>query len=176
MFQNVDVRKHFWICQPIMGKRIDSLKVLRFLFPVPVVGSYAKDFYPLQRAKFAGGIFLQNDATWCDFLHGKLNKSSSLSLALFCRRKQKKSTAREKIWARLIGKSRKRGEVVVVICAICAGYGVCKSFSAKLFLSERNFWWTVPVFRHLNVDYTIFFTVILSDLIKLSLSFTKTKT
>ena len=28
-------------------------------FPVPVVGPSAKDFYPLQRAKFTGGIFLQ---------------------------------------------------------------------------------------------------------------------
>ena len=30
----------------------------RFSFPVPVVGPSAKDFYPLQRAKFTGGIFL----------------------------------------------------------------------------------------------------------------------
>ena len=27
--------------------------------------------------------------------------------------------------------------VVVVICTRCAGYGVCKSFFAKLFLSKR---------------------------------------
>ena len=39
--------------------RLDFLKVLRFSFPVPVVGSSAKDFYPPQRAKFTGGIFLQ---------------------------------------------------------------------------------------------------------------------
>ena len=38
---------------------LDFLKVLRFSFPVPVVGPSAKDFYPLQRAKFTGGIFLQ---------------------------------------------------------------------------------------------------------------------
>ena len=37
---------------------IDFLKVLRFSFPVPLVGPTAKDFYHLQRAKFAGGIFL----------------------------------------------------------------------------------------------------------------------
>ena len=34
------------------------LKVLRFSFPVPVVSPGAKDFYPLRRAKFTGGIFL----------------------------------------------------------------------------------------------------------------------
>ena len=31
---------------------IDFLKVLRFSFPVQVVGPSAKDFYPLHRAKF----------------------------------------------------------------------------------------------------------------------------
>ena len=36
----------------------DFLKVLRFSFPVPVVGPSAKDFYPLQHAKFTRGIFL----------------------------------------------------------------------------------------------------------------------
>ena len=43
---------------------------------------------------------------------------------------------------------------------------LCKVISFK-----KNFW-----VKHLNVDFAIFFTVILSDLIKLSLSFTKTKT
>ena len=37
---------------------LDFLKVLRFWFPVPVVGPTAKDFFPLQLAKFTGGIFL----------------------------------------------------------------------------------------------------------------------
>ena len=45
-----------------LGARVDFLKVLRFSFPVPVVGPCAKDFYPLQRAKFTGGIFLPFDA------------------------------------------------------------------------------------------------------------------
>ena len=45
-----------------LGAWIDFLKVLRFSFPVPVVGPCAKDFYPLQRAKFTGGIFLPFDA------------------------------------------------------------------------------------------------------------------
>ena len=35
---------------------LNMLKVLRFSFPVPIVGASAKDFYPLQRAKFTGGI------------------------------------------------------------------------------------------------------------------------
>ena len=37
---------------------LDFLKVLRFLFPVPVVGPSAKDFSHVQRTKFTGGIFL----------------------------------------------------------------------------------------------------------------------
>ena len=45
-----------------LGAWVDFLKVLRFSFPVPVVGPSAKDFYPLQRAKFTGGIFLPFDA------------------------------------------------------------------------------------------------------------------
>ena len=58
--------------------------------------------------------------------------------------------------------------VVVVICAGCAGYGMCKTFFAKLFLSTRISW-------HLNMDFKIFFNVILNDLNKLYLS-SKTKT
>ena len=50
----------------------------------------------------------QNDFTWCGFFC-RGNKSSSCSLARFCRRKHKKSTDRAsrswKIWARLVGKS-----------------------------------------------------------------------
>ena len=45
-----------------LGAWIDFLEVLRFSFPVPVVGPSTKDFYPLQRAKFTGGIFLPFDA------------------------------------------------------------------------------------------------------------------
>ena len=36
---------------------IEFLKVLRLSLPAPVVGPTAKDFYSLQRAKFAGVIF-----------------------------------------------------------------------------------------------------------------------
>ena len=64
--------------------------------------------------------------------------------------------------------------IVVIIWASCAGYGVCNSFFAKLFLSMRVFGELI-FFRHLNMDFTIFLKVILSDLSKLSLSF-KTKT
>ena len=61
--------------------------------------------------------------------------------------------------------------VVVVICASCAGYGrvfksllsICKVFSFK------------KIFPAPQYGFTIFLAVILSDLIKLSLTF-KTKT
>ena len=52
-----ETHKRFLI-QHNLGTTIDFLKVLGFSFPVPVVGPSAKDFYPLQRAKFTGGIFL----------------------------------------------------------------------------------------------------------------------
>ena len=45
--------------------------------------------------------------------------------------------------------------VVVVICASCAGYGVCKSFFAKLFLSKRIFGELI-VFRHFSMDLQSF--------------------
>ena len=59
--------------------------------------------------------------------------------------------------------------VVFVIYASCAGYGVCKSFFAKLLLTKRIFGELI-VFQHLNMDFTIFLNVILSNLSKLSLS------
>ena len=71
-------------------------------------------------------------------------------------------------------KGREVSVVVVVICASCTGYGVCKSFFAKLFLSKRIFR-LINSFPALQYGFTIFFNVILSDLSKLSLSF-KTKT
>ena len=64
--------------------------------------------------------------------------------------------------------------VVVVICASCAGYGVCKSFFASYFFQKELFG-ELTVFRYLNMDLTIFFNAILSDVTKLSLSL-KTKT
>ena len=42
-------------------------------------------------------------------------------------------------------------------------------------LVTKEFFGELIVFRHLNMDFTIFFNVILTDLSKLSLSF-KTKT
>ena len=60
--------------------------------------------------------------------------------------------------------------VLVVICARCAGDGECKSVFAKLFLSKRIFFRELIVFRHLNMDFVIFFNVILSDLSILSVS------
>ena len=60
--------------------------------------------------------------------------------------------------------------VVVVICASCAGYGMCRSFFAKLFLSKLIFGELI-VFRYLNMDFLIFLRVNLSALSELSLSF-----
>jgi len=60
--------------------------------------------------------------------------------------------------------------VVVVTCASCGSYGVCKSLFAVLFLSKKVFGYVI-VFGHLNMDSTIFLNVILRDLSKLSLSF-----
>ena len=51
----------------------------------------------------------------------------------------------------------------------CANHSLQSCFFQKEFFGELKF------LRHLNMDFKIFFTVILSDLIKLSLSF-KTKT
>ena len=45
--------------------------------------------------------------------------------------------------------------VVVIISTSCAGYGMCRSFAA-LFISKIIFGELI-VFRHLNMDFTIFF-------------------
>ena len=42
----------------LLGRKRYFLKVLHFSFLVPVVDPSAKDFYPLQCAKFTGGNFL----------------------------------------------------------------------------------------------------------------------
>ena len=39
-----------------IGKALDFLKVVRLVFWSGVVGPGTNDFYPLQRAKFTGGI------------------------------------------------------------------------------------------------------------------------
>ena len=52
-------------------------------------------------------------------------------------------------------KGREVNVVVVVICASCAGYGVCKLFLTKLFLSKRIFGELI-VFRHFNMDLQYF--------------------
>ena len=65
--------------------------------------------------------------------------------------------------------------VVVVICASCTGYDVCKSLFAKFFFFQKEFFGESILFWHQNMDFEIFLTVILRDLVKLSLSF-KTKT
>ena len=66
--------------------------------------------------------------------------------------------------------------VVVVICASCAGYGLsCANHSLQSYFSQKEFFGELlTVFRHLNMDFTIFFDK-KSDLSRLSLSF-KTKT
>ena len=49
---------HLYIHNTLKTSWLDFVRVLRFSFPVAVAGPSAKDFYPLQRAKFTGGIFL----------------------------------------------------------------------------------------------------------------------
>ena len=51
----------------------------------------------------------------------------------------------------------------------------CANHSSQSYFFQKEFFGELIVFRHLNMDFTIFFNVILSDLSKLSLSF-KTKT
>ena len=43
----------------------------------------------------------------------------------------------------------------------------------KVYFSQKQFFGELIVFRHLNMDFTIFFRVILSDVSKLPLSFKK---
>ena len=83
---------------------LDFLKVLRFPFPVPVVGPSAKDFYPLQRAKFyrrnfppvgfIQSLFNHERFYWCAVnetrsRHMKRDLNcfdpNSLELCIFCR-------------------------------------------------------------------------------------------
>ena len=42
----------------IVQRTVDFLKVVRLVFWSGVVGPSTNDFYPLQRVKFTGGIFL----------------------------------------------------------------------------------------------------------------------
>ena len=50
----------------------------------------------------------------------------------------------------------------------------CGNHSLQSYFLQKEFFGELIVFRHLNVNFTIFFNIILSDLSKLSLSF-KTK-
>ena len=52
---------------------------------------------------------------------------------------------------------------------------VCANHSLQSYFFQKEFFGELIVFRHLNMDFTIFFNVVLGDLRKLSLSF-KTKT
>ena len=47
----------------------------------------------------------------------------------------------------------------------------CANHSLQSYFFQRELFGELLVFRHLNMDFTIFFNVILSDLSKLSLSF-----
>ena len=49
----------------------------------------------------------------------------------------------------------------------------CANLSLQSYFFQEEFFGEFIVFRHMNMDCTIFFTVILSDLITLSLSFKK---
>ena len=51
---------------------------------------------------------------------------------------------------------------------------MCANHSLQSYFFQREFFGELRVFRHLNMDFTIFFNVIFSDFNKLSLSF-KTK-
>ena len=42
----------------IVQRTVDFIKVVRLVFWSGVVGPGTNDFYPLQRVKFTGGIFL----------------------------------------------------------------------------------------------------------------------
>ena len=64
--------------------------------------------------------------------------------------------------------------VVVVISPSAAGCGLCKSFFKSYFF-QKEFFGELIVFRNLNMNFIIFFYIILSGLSKLYLSF-KTKT
>ena len=52
--------------------------------------------------------------------------------------------------------------------------GACSDYSLQSCFFQKEFFGESIVFRHLNMDLTIFFNIILTDLSKLSLSF-KTK-
>ena len=58
MYGRRRVNNFYVYARPSIHCLLDFLKNLRFSFPVPVVGPSTKDFYPLQRAKFTGEIFL----------------------------------------------------------------------------------------------------------------------
>ena len=61
--------------------------------------------------------------------------------------------------------------VLIVICASCAAAMACANHSLQRYFFQKEFFGELIVFRHLNIDFTIFFNVILSELNKLSLSF-----
>ena len=104
--------------------KIDFLKVLNFSFPVPIVGPCMKDVYHLQRAKiyrrnFPPVGFIQSRTVllirrqsnpitphvmWLELFWFKLRFMARTSLAL---------RAHEKIWARLVGKSKSKIEWVL---------------------------------------------------------------
>ena len=65
--------------------------------------------------------------------------------------------------------------VVVVAAARAVWAMACANHSLQSYFFQKEFFGELIVFRHLNMNFTIFFNVILSDLNKLSLSF-KTKT
>ena len=104
--------------------KMDFLKVLNFSFPVPIVGPCMKDVYHLQRAKiyrrnFPPVGFIQSRTVllirrqsnpitphvmWLELFWLKLRFMARTSLVL---------RAHEKIWARLVGKSKSKIEWVL---------------------------------------------------------------
>ena len=66
------------------------------------------------------------------------------------------------------------------VVAVCHPRELCGLLRVQIILCkviffQKELFGNLIVFRHLNIDFTLFLTVILSDLIILSLSF-KTKT
>ena len=61
------------------------------------------------------------------------------------------------------------------VVAVCHPRELCGLLRVQSYFFQKELFGNLIVFRHLNIDFTLFLTVILSDLIILSLSF-KTKT
>ena len=69
----------------------------------------------------------------------------------------------------------KRGVLLLLSSARAVRVMACANHSLQSYFFQKEFFGEFIVFRHINMDCTIFFNVILSDLITLSLSFKTNK-